>query len=266
MSNASSPTLSSRHLVAGRLAVEIHADRVSMGLAAARAAAAYLHEIIAARGSARVVFACAPSQNEFLKALLDPAECGVAVDWSRVTAFHMDDYLGLTGEHPQSFRRYLRDHVLSRVTIGAFHPIIAESPDVAGFCADYTRLLRERPIDLICLGIGENGHIAFNDPPVADFDDPALIKVVELDGACRVQQVNDGCFPSFADVPAHALSLTIPVFRQARRLSVHAPGPRKARAAADTVNGEISTACPASILRTHPNATLYLDRDSASLL
>jgi glucosamine-6-phosphate deaminase len=255
-----------RHFVAGRLAVEIHPDRRALGVSAARAAAAWLHEVIAAQGFARVVFACAPSQNEFLDALFDPAACGVAVDWSRVTAFHMDDYLGLTAEHPQSFRRYLREHVLSRVQIGVFHPIVAESADVAGFCADYTSLLRERPIDLICLGIGENGHIAFNDPPVADFDDPALIKVVELDDACRTQQVNDGCFPTFADVPAHALSLTIPVFRQARRLSVHAPGPRKAHAAAGTVHGEISTACPASILRTHSNATLYLDRDSASLL
>ena len=237
-----------------------------MGVAAARSAAAWLQGVIAAQGEARVIFACAPSQNEFLEALIDPALCGVAIDWSRVTAFHMDDYLGLSGDHPQSFRRYLHDHVLSRVKIGKFHPIVAESADVEAFRRDYTRLLSERPIDLICLGIGENGHIAFNDPPVADFEDPALIKVVELDDACRTQQVNDGCFPTFADVPAHALSLTIPVFRQARRLSVHVPGPRKARAAAATIDDEISTACPATILRTHPNATLYLDRDSASLV
>lgn len=262
----SPPARAARYLVAGRLAVEIHADRRALGAAAARSAAAWLRGVIAEKGEARVIFACAPSQNEFLAALIDPALCGVEIDWSRVTAFHMDDYLGLTGEHPQSFRRFLREHVLSRVAIGRFHPILAESADVASFCREYSRLLGEKPIDLICLGIGENGHIAFNDPPVADFDDSALIKVVELDEACRVQQVNDGCFPTFADVPTHALSLTIPVFRRARRLSVHVPGPLKARAAAGTVKDEISTACPATILRTHPDATLYLDRDSASLL
>jgi glucosamine-6-phosphate deaminase len=265
MHNAS-PSLPPRHLVADRLAVEIHRDRQLLGRAAARSAAAWLQGVVAVQGFARVIFACAPSQNEFLDALLDSSVCGVEIDWSRVTAFHMDDYLGLSAEHPQSFRRYLHDHVLSRVAMGAFHPIVAETADVDGFCRGYTRLLRERPIDLICLGIGENGHIAFNDPPVADFDDPALIKIVELDDACRVQQVNDGCFPSFAEVPARALSLTIPVFRQARRLSVHVPGPRKAQAAAATVRGEISTLCPASILRTHPDATLYLDRESAALL
>lgn len=266
MTQNPSPFIPARHLVTGRLAVEIHANRVRMGRAAARAAAAWLHDVISAQGSARVIFACAPSQNEFLDALLDPVACGIALDWSRVTAFHMDDYLGLTADHPQSFRNYLRQHVLSRVPMGEFNPIVAEAADVNGFCREYTQLLRARPIDLICLGIGENGHIAFNDPPVADFEDPALIKVVELDDACRTQQVNDGCFPSFAKVPTHALSLTIPVFRQARRLSVHVPGKLKARAAAATVRDEISTLCPATILRTHPNATLYLDQASASLL
>lgn len=258
---------SSRYVTAGRLAVEIHADRPALGLAAARSAAAYLHDVIAAKGEARVIFACAPSQNEFLAALLEVSKTGhTAVDWSRVTAFHMDDYVGLAATHPQSFRSYLQEHFLSRVKIGKFHPVTAEEPDAAAVCARYTAALSEKPIDLICLGIGENGHIAFNDPPVADFEDPALIKVVELDDACRHQQVADGCFPNFAAVPRHAFTLTVPVFRRARRLSIHVPGPRKAEAVKATIENPVSTACPASILRLHPDATLYIDQAAAKLL
>ncbi|WP_414661822.1 glucosamine-6-phosphate deaminase [Horticoccus sp. 23ND18S-11] len=257
----------SRYFTSGRLGVEVHADRPALGLAAAQAAAAYLHDVIASRGQARVIFACAPSQNEFLASLLAVSKTGhMAVDWSQVTAFHMDDYVGLTGQHPQSFRHYLQTHFLSHVKIGRFHPVPAEEPDSAAVCARYTALLSEKPIDLICLGIGENGHIAFNDPPVADFEDPQLIKVVELDDACRHQQVNDGCFPTFADVPRHAFTLTVSIFRRARRLSIHVPGPRKADAVKATLEGPVSTACPASILRLHPEATLYIDRAAAGRL
>ena len=260
-------TPSTRYLTAGRLAVEIHADRPALGLAAARTAAAYLHDVIAAKGEARVIFACAPSQNEFLSSLIEVSQKGPTyVDWSRVTAFHMDDYVGLAGTHPQSFRHYLQTHLLSKVKIGRFHPVPAEESDAAGVCARYTALLSEKPIDLICLGIGENGHIAFNDPPVADFEDPALIKVVELDEACRTQQVNDGCFPTFADVPKHAFTLTVSVFRRARRLSIHVPGPRKANAVKATIEDAVSTACPATILRLHPDATLYVDIAAAKSL
>ena len=188
------------------------------------------------------------------------------MDWSRVTAFHMDDYVGLTAAHPQSFRHYLQQHLLRHVPIGRFHPLPAEEPDAATVCARYTALLNEKPIDLVCLGIGENGHIAFNDPPVADFEDPQLVKVVELDHACRQQQVNDGCFPTFAEVPRDAFTLTVPVFRRAQRLSLHVPGPRKAAAVLATLEQRVSTACPASILRLHPDATLYVDTAAASLL
>ena len=255
------------YTTAGRLAVEIHADRPALGRAAALAAASYLHDVIAERGSARVIFACAPSQDEFLAELIQASREGhTAVDWSRVTAFHMDDYVGLAGTHPQSFRSYLREHLLRHVTIGTFHPVPAEEADSAGVCTRYTAALAAGPIDLICMGIGENGHIAFNDPPVAEFEDPHLIKVVELDHACRQQQVNDGCFPTLADVPRHAFTLTVPVFRRARRLSIHVPGPRKAAAVKATVEGPVSTACPASILRLHPAATLYIDRAAAGSL
>ena len=258
---------SPRYTTAGRLAVEIHADRPALGRAAALATAAYLHDVIAAKSEARVIFACAPSQDEFLSSLIEVSRNGhTAVDWSRVTAFHMDDYVGLPGTHPQSFRHYLRTHFLSQVKIKQFHPVPAEEPDSAAVCARYTALLSEKPIDLICMGIGENGHIAFNDPPVAEFEDPQLIKVVELDHACRTQQVNDGCFPNFDAVPKHAFTLTVSVFRRASRLSIHVPGPRKADAVKATVEGPIATACPASILRLHPAATLYVDVAAAKLL
>jgi glucosamine-6-phosphate deaminase len=260
------PLIAPHYTTAGRLALEVHADRAALGRAAARAVAAYLHDVIARQGEARVIFACAPSQDEFLAALVDPAHCGLALDWARITAFHMDDYVGLGGDHPQSFRHYLRQHLLRHVEIGRFHPLPAEEPDAAAVAARYAALLRERPIDLVCMGIGENGHIAFNDPPVADFEDPHLVKVVELDPACRQQQVNDGCFPSLAEVPRHAFTLTVPVFRQARRLSIHVPGPRKAAAVRATVEGPVATACPASILRLHPAATLYVDTAAATLL
>ncbi len=255
------------YTTAGRLAVEIHADRPALGLAAARAAAAYLRGVICERGEARVIFACAPSQDEFIAALIAVSkEAVTAVDWSKVTAFHMDDYVGLTAQHPQSFRHYLQTHLLQHVSLGRFHPLPAEEADTTAVSARYSALLAEKPIDLICLGIGENGHIAFNDPPVANFEDPQLVKIVELDDACRHQQVNDGCFPSFAEVPRHAFSLTVSVFRRARRLSIHVPGPRKAAAVKATIEGRITLECPASILRLHPDATLYIDAASAQSL
>jgi len=241
--------------VVDRLQVEICPDRRTMGQAAARSVAAVLSQVIAAQGTARVIFACAPSQDEFLAALVDPAACGTPIDWSRVTAFHMDDYVGLKASDPQSFRHYLQEHLLAEIAVGRFYPLPAEEADAARVCASYSARLSEAPIDLICLGVGENGHIAFNDPGVADFDDPALVKVVELDLACRQQQVNDGCFPTMADVPRQALTLTVPVFRKARRLSIHVPGPRKAAAVQAMLRGPITAECPASILRTHPDAT-----------
>jgi glucosamine-6-phosphate deaminase len=246
-----------------RLAIEIHPNRANLGRAAARAAAACIRDAISLKGEARVIFACAPSQDEFLAALIDPSQSGIAIDWSKVTAFHMDDYVGLPASHLQSFRSYLRYHLLNRVPIGRFFPLETDRPDIDQVCAIYSANLAERPIDLICLGIGENGHIAFNDPHVADFKDPMLVKLVELDVVCRQQQVNDGCFPTLAEVPTHALTLTIPVFRRARQLSVHVPGTRKANAVCATVLDPITTRCPATILRLHPNATMYLDMDSA---
>ncbi|HWL17086.1 MAG TPA: glucosamine-6-phosphate deaminase [Opitutus sp.] len=244
----------------GRLAVEVHRDRSELGRAAANACAEYIQSVITARGEARVIFACAPSQDEFLEALVR-----TGLDWPRVTAFHMDEYVGMPATSPQSFRRYLREHLLDRVPVGRFLDLDAENVDLAAECARYANLLDEKPIDLICLGIGENGHLAFNDPPVADFDDPVRVKTVELEDICRQQQVNDGWYPALDAVPRHALTLTLPVFRDARRLSVHVPGPRKAAAVRGTLHDAITTACPATLLRLHPAATLYLDTASAAL-
>lgn len=256
--------LSLRHY--DRLAVVVHADRAALGRAAAISAARTIADTIASRGEARVVFACAPSQDEFLAALLNPTACGSVIDWSRVRVFHMDEYVALPATHSASFRAYLREHLVRHVPTCDFHPLNADSPDLQAVCRTYATALAAKPIDLICMGVGENGHIAFNDPPVADFNDKVLVKVVELDLACRQQQVNDGCFAHLDDVPRHALTLTVPVFRHALRLSVHVPGPRKATAVRRALTGPIETLCPASILRQHPAAVLHLDRESAAQL
>ena len=225
-----------------------------MGSAAAGRVAEILRAAIQARGEARVVFACAPSQDEFLKALLQEN-----VEWGSVCIFHMDEYAGLTADHPQSFRTYLRTHLLDCIGSPRNVHLIAGEADPEQACAAYARALSEKPLDLVCMGIGENGHLAFNDPPVADFADPRLVKLVELDTACRQQQVNDGCFPALDEVPTHALTLTIPALVGAAAISCVVPGERKAAAVAQTLLGPVSTACPASILRTHGNAVLHVD-------
>jgi glucosamine-6-phosphate deaminase len=236
-------------------------DRDQMGKAAASDVAAELRSRLANQPAVRMVFAAAPSQQELLDALVGEPD----IDWSRVTAFHMDDYVGLPADAPQRFANWLRDALFDRLPFGAVHLIDADAePEKAA--SDYAALLAERPIDLVCLGIGVNGHIAFNDPPVADFDDPLAVKVVELDEVCRQQQVDDGCFPSFAAVPTEAITLTVPRLLAADRMFCVVPGPAKAPAVRRTIHDEISTACPATALRTHPACVLYLDAESASEL
>ena len=188
------------------------------------------------------------------------------IAWANVTVFHMDEYVGVRAEHPQSFRHFLRTHLLDHIDAPRAVYLIQAERDPMHEIARYSHLLAEKPIDLVCLGIGENGHIAFNDPPVADFNDPELIKVVELDEACRRQQVNDGCFPDFEAVPAQALTLTVPALVGAREVSCVVPGERKAQAVRDTLLGPISRECPSSILRRHAHAVLHLEPASASLL
>lgn len=244
------------------LKVRVYPDRATMGQAAAEAAVQELRRVLAEKGTARIIVASAPSQDELLHGLTSAPD----IDWSCVHVFHMDEYVGLSAGHPASFRAYQHANLLARVSPAAFHGLRGEAEYPAAECLRYAALLQEAPIDLVCMGIGENGHIAFNDPPVADFNDTQWVKPVELDEACRRQQVNDGCFPDMASVPRHALSLTCPALMSGRVLVCVVPGPLKAEAVRATCQGPISEACPASILRRHPSANLYLDAQSASLL
>ncbi len=246
---------------ADALTVVISPTRAEMGKRAGEHAAHVIEQAIAKHGEARIILASAPSQNETLSTIM-----AHPINWSKVTIFHMDEYLGLPEQHPQTFRSYQRDHVLSRAKGATFHGIAGESADPKKECARYTRLLAEAPIHLCCLGVGENGHLAFNDPPVANLKDMASVKVVELDQLCRQQQVNDGCFPKIEEVPTHAITLTIPALMHAEVLVCSVPGPRKAEAVRATVRDPIGEKCPATAMRRHYSATLYLDADSASLL
>jgi glucosamine-6-phosphate deaminase len=236
---------------------------------AGRAAARHLARQILARqedgGRANIVFAAAPSQNELLAELV--AQQGI--DWTRVVAFHMDEYLGIGADHPISFRRYLQEHLFRLVGLGPeqLRLIPGELADrPLRTCLEYEDLLLAEPTDIVCAGIGENGHLAFNDPPVADFLDPVLVKVVRLDVACRNQQLHDARLESLDDVPTHAYTMTIPALLRAPVVSVIVPGPRKANAVLNTLRGPINESCPATALRRHPGARLYLDRDAARLV
>ena len=228
--------------------------RAEMGLAAAADVAAAMRRRLAAQPGLRMIFASAPSQQEMLDALV--AEPGV--DWRRVTAFHMDEYQTLPADAPQRFGPWLKRVLFDRVPIGTAH-LMTPEPDAEACIRDYTRLLAEAPIDFVCLGIGVNGHLAFNDPPFADLADPVDVKIIELDPVCRRQQADDGGFRSIEEVPRTALTLTIPRLLRADRLFCVVPGPAKRDAVRRTLNDPIGTACPATALRTHPACTLYCD-------
>lgn len=249
---------------AGTLNIEIHKTRSELGVAAGKAAAEAIRKAIAERGEARVIFAAAPSQNETLADLIQEE----GIDWSKVTAFHMDEYIGLPEDSSARFSCYLKEHCFDKLPFRRVY--LLDDPNqrmkIDDLCLRYKLLLNEAPIDVVCMGIGENGHIAFNDPPVADFNDPKVVKIVELDEVCRQQQVNDGCFPSLDAVPKKAISLTIPMLMSGKCLICSVPGERKSNAVYRTVNEEMTTACPATILKSHPNATLYIDSDSAKKL
>lgn len=246
-----------------RLNVLTHPTRLRMGTAAAEQAAQTIQEAIAKNRSARIIFACSPSQKEFMVCLTAFHN----VDWSKATIFHIDEYVGLPENHPASFRSFHQKHLLSKITPAAFHGIRGESLDPEAECRRYAALLEEAPIDLLCMGIGENGHIAFNDPPAADFQDPFPVKVVELDRTSRQQQVDDGCFSDIASVPTKAITLTCPTLLAAKRLVCVVPGPRKAAAISNTLRAAtISPLIPATVLRLHPGATLHIDSQSARFL
>lgn len=248
-----------RQFAVDRLEVRVYPDRQSLGEAVAADVAFALKAMLERQARVRVVFAAAPSQNEFLAALA--REPGI--DWERIVAFQMDEYAGLPPGSPQLFQEYLRKHLFDAVHPGVVH-LIELGEDAGRAAARYAQLIEEAPIDVVCLGIGENGHIAFNDPPVANFADPLTVKVVELDEACRLQQVHDGCFAALEEVPRRAVTLTVPALMGGRRLFCTVPGPTKRKAVVRALEGRISTECPASILRTHPDCTLYLDEAASA--
>ena len=245
------------------LQVEVWPDRPSMGRAAAAFVAQAMREHAQKHDETRMIFAAAPSQNEMLESLVGTA----GLEWSRVRGFHMDEYLGLAGDHPASFRNFLNHKIFQRVGIlpEKLHLVPGERterPMMA--CLAYEELLRAYPVDILCAGIGENGHLAFNDPPVADFLDPVLIKIVRLDPACRQQQVNDGCFARIEDVPTHAFTLTVPALMAAPTACIVVPGPLKRAAVKGALFGPIDEQNPATALRRHAGARLFLDKDSGA--
>jgi glucosamine-6-phosphate deaminase len=220
-----------------------------------------LREAIAEKGYANMILATGASQFTMIEQLQMQD-----IDWKKITVFHLDEYKGISVAHPASFRKYLKDRILDKVQPKAIHYLNGDASDVEAEALRYEGILKDHHIDIACIGIGENGHIAFNDPPVADFNDSRLVKVVELDDACRKQQLGEGWFPTFDDVPTHALTQTIPAIMRCKAISCVVPDERKSEAVYNALNGEISTACPASILRTHPKTILYLDAEAASKL
>lgn len=245
-----------------RLRTVVLQDRAAMGAAAAEHGAERLLGILAAQPRCRVIFAAAASQQDMFDAL-----AGIdGVDWSRVDAFHLDEYVGLAQGDPRSFGAWLGDHIWSRVRPGRVELLDGGNPDPDAECRRYGVLLDDGGIDLALIGIGENGHLAFNDPHVADFTDPLTVKVVEIDATSRRQQVRDGAFDAFEDVPRLAMTVTMSAILASRSISVVVPGAQKAEAVARTLDGPIETACPASALRGHTDAVLFLDQPAFSLV
>lgn len=242
------------------LQVSVFPTNEALGQAAAEEARRVLQQAISEKGSASVILATGNSQLTFLAALRQLQ----GLDWSKVHIFHMDEYLGLPDNHPARFSLFMREKLMNHLpNLGGFYPVFDNTTDVEAAIRDYDRLLRQHPVDLCACGIGENGHLAFNDPPYADFDDPAWVKVVEINDASRRQQVGEGHYASLDEVPRQAITLTIPALLAARRVLCLVPEQRKAAAVKAALHGPITEDCPASILRQTPHAHLYLDRDSA---
>ena len=239
------------------LEVRVYADRSAMGSAAAEMVGERISRLLEGQETVNMVFAAAPSQNEFLATLRE-----LHLDWHRVNAFHMDEYIGLDRNAPQGFGNFLRERLFSKVEMRAVYYLDGNAPDTAEECRRYSGLLEAYPTDIVALGIGENTHLAFNDPHVARFDDPVLVKVVDLDEDCRSQQVHDGCFSKISEVPAYALTLTVPALFRADYVYCIVPGERKAEAVRHTLFGEIGPDHPSTILRRHPRAVLFADEES----
>lgn len=243
------------------LRIKIFESKEELGRMAALEVTARIHAVEQEKGFVNLLLATGASQFEFLKHLqLQP------IDWKKITVFHLDEYKGMPISHPASFRKYLNDRILENTRPRKVYYLQGDAPDIEAEAERYAELLKTHPVDIACIGIGENGHLAFNDPPVANFNDPLLVKVVELDEACRRQQLGEGWFATMDEVPTHALSLTIPAIMNCKCISCVVPDYRKADAIYNALNAGINTECPASILRTHKDAVLYLDTGSASKL
>jgi glucosamine-6-phosphate deaminase len=259
--NASRP-IPQRTFQVDRLLVEIYADRQETGLAAAMDVATRMRAMMTTMSQLTMVFAAAPSQNELLAAL----QALPNLDWPRVTAFHLDEYVGLSTEDPQRFGNFLRQALFDRVCMGHIHYLEGSAPDPKREGERYAKLLSHHPPDIICLGVGENGHIAFNDPQETAFLDTSSVKLVTLDVRSRLQQVHDGCFPNLASVPTQALTLTMPAIMAGRSLRCVVPGATKANVVREMLEEQVGPRCAASILRQHPDCILYLDASAAVAL
>lgn len=244
-----------------KLHIRICDNRRTLGRDAAQSAAQAIGRLLSQKEEINILFAAAPSQNEFLAALQK-----YELPWQRIHALHMDEYVGLKTDAPQRFGNFLKEHIFAAIPFKSVNYIFKDGATPEEICHSYQQILQEHPLDIVFMGIGENGHIAFNDPHVARFDDLQTVKIVTLDDICRMQQVHDGCFSGIDEVPRQAITVTIPVMLKAAVIFCMVPGKPKANAVKNTLYGPVSTTCPASILRTHPNATLYCDWDSASLL
>jgi len=249
-------------LSAGKLKAEVYKDSEGMGVAAADYVTKKINEAMEEKGFVNLILATGASQFTMLAALKEEK----SIDWSKINVFHLDEYLGISDQHPASFRKYLAERILNEVKPKEVNYLNGDATDPDAEVKRYEELLKSHPVDIACIGIGENGHIAFNDPPVADFNDPKLVKVVELDDACRKQQLGEGWFPTFDDVPTHAMSLTVTAIMNCKAICCSVPDERKADAVYNTMNAPISTDCPGTILREHPETILFLDEPSASKL
>ncbi len=245
-----------------KLKAEIFRSRAEMGRAAATAAVKRIKQLALTKEEINIVFAAAPSQNEFLECLIQDK----GVQWGKINGFHLDEYIGLDDEAPQSFGNLLNRAVFQKVKFKSIYYLNGNAANLEEECSRYSELLQRHPLDMAFLGIGENGHLAFNDPPTADFSDKSSVKVVKLEEACRNQQVNDGCFTSLSEVPEYAFTLTIPAILSAREIYCVVPGKTKAEAVKNALFGPVAETCPASVLRKHEAAKLYMDMDSAGLI
>lgn len=250
-----------KEIKADKLLIKVYDSRNSLGIEAAKEVGSKIREMLSAKDEVNIVFASAPSQNEFLSALINEN-----IEWNKINAFHMDEYIGLDKEAPQGFGNFIKARLFSKINCKSVNYMDGNAKDISAECERYSRLLKEYPVDIVCCGIGENGHLAFNDPPVADFNDKKLVKVVELEDECRQQQVNDGCFKSIEMVPKTAMTMTIPALFAAGSIYGMVPGTTKMEAVYHTAVDDIGIQCPATILKKHGNAVLFTDIESAQLL